>query len=154
MRRWIFFSAISMVLSLVALFWASARYNKLDVKCRGEFESHIGADSLAANVGVNFEKGKGILNIAGEVHGKESLIKYIKIATVFNYSTHGKLMYIKVSQQYSSISVGEIESKLQHLLPLVLSSRNVEYVYEFQPQSGGDYLIKQHGIPILYCKKV
>ena len=63
-------------------------------------------------------------------------------------------MYIKVSQQYSSISVGEIESKLQHLLPLVLSSRNVEYVYEFQPQSGGDYLIKQHGIPILYCKKV
>ena len=145
MRRWIFFSAISMVLSLVALFWASARYNKLDVKCRGEFESHIGVDSLAAN---------GILNIAGEVHGKESSIKYIKIATVFNYSTHGKLMYIKVSQQYSSISVGEIESKLQHLLPLVLSSRNVEYVYEFQPQSGGDYLIKQHGIPILYCKKV
>ncbi len=154
MRRLLIFSGVFMTLSLVALFLTVEHYNKLDVKCRGEFESHIDASTLIANVGVNFEKGRGILTIAGRFQEGNNALEYIKIATVFNYEVYGKLTYIKVSQQHSSISAGDIDSKLQHLLPMVFSSRDVEYVYEFQLQNGGDYLIKQHGIPILYCKKV
>ncbi|EOI1394313.1 TPA: hypothetical protein LVL69_005510 [Klebsiella oxytoca] len=153
MRRLIFFAAFFLMVSLVIMIITIESYDNLNVKCRGEFESHVSSNKLIANVGVSFTGGKGVVIIVGNFHGDNDELRNIKVTTVFNYSLYGKLMYLTVNQQHSSISDIDISDKLQHLLPMVLSSRDIEYVYEFQPQSGGDYLIKQHGIPIFYCKK-
>ncbi|EJV1071183.1 hypothetical protein N6A11_003188 [Klebsiella oxytoca] len=153
MRRLILFSMVFFLVSIITLILTVEHYDKLDVKCRGEFESHVNDNKISANVGVSFSGGKGVVIISGIFYGGGDEIRNMKVTTVFNYSLYGKLMYLTVSQQHSSISDTEFNEKLQYLLPMVFSSRDIEYVYEFQLQSGGDYLIKQHGIPILYCKK-
>lgn len=153
MKRLVYFSAIFMVSSIAILLLTFEHYNKLDLKCRGGVESHINANKLIANVGMHFEQGKGILTIAGTFQENADAVKNIKLASVFDYNIYGKLMYLKLVQQYSSISSADVNKKIHYLLPMVFSSRDIEYAYEIQVQPGGDYLIKQHGLPILYCKK-
>lgn len=154
MRRLILFSMAFLLASIITLIMTTEHYDRLDVKCRGEFESHVNNNKITANVGVSFSGGKGVVIISGSFYGGDDEIRNLKITTIFNYSLYGKLMYLTVSQQHSSVSDVELIEKLQYLLPMVFSSQGIEYVYEFQLQNGGDYLIKQHGIPILYCKKI
>ena len=153
MKRLVYFSAIFMLISIATLLFTFGYYNQLDIKCRGDFESHINANKLIANVGAHFEQGKGILTIAGSFQESADAVKTIKLASVFDYNVYGRLIYIKLVQQYSSVSSVDINKKIQHLSPMVFSSREIEYAYEIQVQPGGDYLIKHHGLPILYCKK-
>lgn len=153
MRRLVFLAVVFLLVSIITLVATVKHYDSLDVKCRGEFESHVNNNQVIANVGVSFTGGKGVVIIAGNFQDANNEVENLKVTTVFNYTVYGKLMYLTVTQQHSSIADVELNDKLQHLLPMIFSSRDIEYVYEFQQQKGGDYLIKQHGIPILYCKK-
>ncbi|VUT06255.1 hypothetical protein [Klebsiella huaxiensis] len=63
-----------------------------------------------------------------------------------------RLVYF--SAIFMVISIAIILFTFEHYNKLDIKCRvDIEYAYEIQLQPGDDYLIKQHGLPILYCKK-
>lgn len=147
-------SVILMALSACAYYWARMNSSIKMVHCTSVFESHVDNNSLHAVVSIYLYQGKGSLLIIGDYIPISGESIPIKISSGIRYYTNGTNVHLMFTDRNSSIQDESVNSVLQHLLPFSLNSKNIDYIYVFQRQAEGNYLIKQNGTPLIYCKKL
>jgi hypothetical protein len=143
-----------MVASLSLFFLYKSNTESVMINCRSDFDSYVGVKKLHAHVELYLKNGKGSAMIVGDYRNESGVDTPMKLLTEFNYRAYGNLFHIRVRAQQSTVKYSSGANQFNYLLPLILNSKNIEYVYEFLPQGEGDYLIKQNGTPLFYCKKV
>lgn len=148
-------------LSMLVFFFSG--YHLLELKKRSEgrvihclaaFDSQVNNNRLNAKVTLYLYREKGSLQISGDYTSPAGEQTPVKLVSGMAYQVTGEDYHVRFTGSKASFQAEEIQEAFSYLLPFSVSSENVDYVYQFQEQSDGSYLIKQHGIPLLLCKNI
>ncbi|ELK0735803.1 hypothetical protein QP732_27355 [Klebsiella oxytoca] len=147
-------SVVLLVVSLAIIVYLRFEERMVTINCRSDFDSYSDQYTLNAYVELYLKSGVGRFMISGDYTHNAYKKTPVKIFSVFDYKIDGELFYIKIREQQSILPSTPEDTNLNLLLPFVLNSRNIEYAFQFYKQPESDYLIKQNGRVLFYCKKM
>lgn len=124
------------------------------IHCASTIDSYVNKSSLHATVTLYLYRGKGSVQISGDYSPSEGTHIPVKSVTSLSYHPEGQDYHIRFTLNKTSFRGETATEDIGHLIPLSLTSNNVDYIYHFEEQGEGSYLIRQNGIPLIMCKKI
>lgn len=124
------------------------------IHCLSAFESRVNKSRLQAKVTLYLYREKGSLQISGDYISPAGVRVPVKLVSGIAYQAAGEDYHVRFTGNKTSYRGDDIHDEFIHLLPLAVTSQNVNYVYHLRQQNNGSYLIRQNGIPLLLCKNI
>lgn len=69
------------------------------------------------------------------------------------YHVDGQDYHVRFTGNNTTFRKDDVNKDFGLLLPFSISSTNIDYVYQFEMQNDGSYLIRQNGNALIMCKK-
>ncbi|HGX3398370.1 TPA: hypothetical protein ACNH9M_004517 [Enterobacter hormaechei] len=124
------------------------------IHCLSAFERRVNNSRLRAKMTLYLYRGKGSLQISGDYISPAGVRAPVKMVSGIAYQAAGEDYHVRFTGNKTSYRGDDIHDEFTHLLPLTVTSQDVNYVYHLRKQNNVSYLIRQYGIPLLLCKNI
>lgn len=147
-------SLLAFCYSVVHLLEMKKRSEGRVIHCLTVFDSQVNKNRLRAKMTLYLYRGRGSIQISGDYISPAGDQTPVKLVSGIAYQVTGEDYHVRFTGSKTSFQEEDIHEAFSHLLPFSVTSENVDYVYQLRKQNDGNYLIRQHGIPLLLCKKI
>ncbi|VDZ58318.1 Uncharacterised protein [Serratia odorifera] len=124
------------------------------VHCMSAFDSHVDKSSLHATATLYLYRGKGSVQISGDYISPDGTHYPVKSVAGMIYHVDGQDYHVRFTGNNTTFRKDDVNKDFGLLLPFSISSTNIDYVYQFEMQNDGSYLIRQNGNALIMCKKI